>query len=211
LTGPTEKGSTVIEIISIPCRSSGLPGSGGVRGSNPLSSTLNVRLGRTVRVTATFSRRQPPSRTRRSPAGRGRAGPRWWTGAPGTTPGIAALHDLPRSGRPSHGKGWIQLDAKDFMHNVRQYRNFVHPRAELEKQPQFDRDIVTLCWRRYGLYLMTSSSMLSQQFRPHDSDLTHRCWLRPLLRRGRHALRIDNFVDCAVCAYCCRRRSSCIH
>lgn len=46
----------------------------------------------------------------------------------------------------AHEKGWIQLDAKDFMHNVRQYRNFVHPRAELEKQPKFDQDSVTLCW-----------------------------------------------------------------
>lgn len=46
----------------------------------------------------------------------------------------------------AYAKGWIQLDAKDFMHNVRQYRNFVHLRAELEKQPQFDRDSVNLCW-----------------------------------------------------------------
>jgi hypothetical protein len=46
----------------------------------------------------------------------------------------------------AHEKDWIQLDAKDFMHNVRQYRNFVHPRLELEKQPMFDRDSVTLCW-----------------------------------------------------------------
>jgi hypothetical protein len=46
----------------------------------------------------------------------------------------------------AHARDWIQLDAKDFMHNVRQYRNFVHPRLELERQPQFDRDSVTLCW-----------------------------------------------------------------
>ena len=46
----------------------------------------------------------------------------------------------------AYAKGWIQLDARDFMHNVRQYRNFVHPRAELEKQPQFDHDSVNLCW-----------------------------------------------------------------
>jgi hypothetical protein len=43
-------------------------------------------------------------------------------------------------------KGWIQLDARDFMQNVRQYRNFVHPRMELEKQPQFDQESVNLCW-----------------------------------------------------------------
>jgi hypothetical protein len=54
--------------------------------------------------------------------------------------GLALMIDV------AHTKQWIQLDAKDFMHNVRQYRNFVHPRAELEKQPRFDRDSVTLCW-----------------------------------------------------------------
>ncbi|ASU79333.1 hypothetical protein CDG81_14715 [Actinopolyspora erythraea] len=46
----------------------------------------------------------------------------------------------------AHQKEWIQLDAKDFMHNVRHYRNFIHPRAELEKQPRFDGDSVALCW-----------------------------------------------------------------
>lgn len=46
----------------------------------------------------------------------------------------------------AHQKDWIQLDAKDFMHKVRDYRNFVHPRKELAEQPRFDRDSVTLCW-----------------------------------------------------------------
>jgi hypothetical protein len=46
----------------------------------------------------------------------------------------------------AHAKDWIQLDAKDFMHKVRDYRNFVHPRKELAEQPKFDRDSVTLCW-----------------------------------------------------------------
>ncbi|HEX5120594.1 MAG TPA: hypothetical protein VFW65_35895 [Pseudonocardiaceae bacterium] len=46
----------------------------------------------------------------------------------------------------AHAKGWIQLDAKDFMHNVRRFRNFVHPSAELDKQPMFDEESVTLCW-----------------------------------------------------------------
>lgn len=46
----------------------------------------------------------------------------------------------------AHAKGWIQLDAKDFMHNVRRFRNFVHPSAELDKQPMFDQESVTLCW-----------------------------------------------------------------
>ncbi|GAB3553400.1 hypothetical protein J2S53_001569 [Actinopolyspora lacussalsi] len=46
----------------------------------------------------------------------------------------------------AHEKEWIQLDAKDFMDNVRKYRNFIHPRAELEKQPRFDKGSVALCW-----------------------------------------------------------------
>jgi hypothetical protein len=46
----------------------------------------------------------------------------------------------------AHARDWIQLDAKDFMHNVRRYRNFVHPHAELVRQPKFDQDSVTLCW-----------------------------------------------------------------
>jgi hypothetical protein len=54
--------------------------------------------------------------------------------------GLALMIDI------AYDKGWIQLDARDFMHNVRQYRNFVHPRLELEKQPQFDQDSVNLCW-----------------------------------------------------------------
>lgn len=46
----------------------------------------------------------------------------------------------------AHARDWIQLDARDFMDNVGRYRDFVHPRAELEKQPKFDQDSVTLCW-----------------------------------------------------------------
>lgn len=46
----------------------------------------------------------------------------------------------------AHAKGWIQLDAKDFMHKVREYRNFIHPREQLAKDADFDRDSVMLCW-----------------------------------------------------------------
>jgi hypothetical protein len=46
----------------------------------------------------------------------------------------------------AHANGWIQLDVKDFMHNVRRFRNFVHPSAELADQPRFDHESVTLCW-----------------------------------------------------------------
>ena len=40
----------------------------------------------------------------------------------------------------------IQFDATSFMHTVRDFRNFVHPRKELAEQPSFDRDSVMLCW-----------------------------------------------------------------
>ncbi|WBQ06539.1 hypothetical protein [Kribbella sp. CA-293567] len=40
----------------------------------------------------------------------------------------------------------IQFDATRFMHTVRDFRNFVHPRKELVDQPAFDRDSVMLCW-----------------------------------------------------------------
>ncbi len=46
----------------------------------------------------------------------------------------------------AHSTGWIQLDAKDFMHTVRDFRNFVHPRKEWAEQPEFDNDSVRLCW-----------------------------------------------------------------
>lgn len=46
----------------------------------------------------------------------------------------------------AYQKDWIQLDATSFMHTVRDFRNFVHPRKELAEQPDFDADSVMLCW-----------------------------------------------------------------
>jgi hypothetical protein len=46
----------------------------------------------------------------------------------------------------AHQRGWIQLDARDFMDKVRDFRNFVHPRKEWTEQPDFDEDSVRLCW-----------------------------------------------------------------
>jgi hypothetical protein len=46
----------------------------------------------------------------------------------------------------AHRGGWIQLDAADFMHKVRDFRNFIHPRKELVDRPDFDEDSVRLCW-----------------------------------------------------------------
>jgi hypothetical protein len=48
--------------------------------------------------------------------------------------------------RTAHAKGWIQLDAKDFINQVRQYRNLVHLRLQSEIGLAPDRDTVMMCW-----------------------------------------------------------------
>jgi len=55
-------------------------------------------------------------------------------------PGLEMLIDT------VHARGWIQLDAKKFIHEVRDFRNFIHPRKELAERPDFDADSVRLCW-----------------------------------------------------------------
>jgi hypothetical protein len=46
----------------------------------------------------------------------------------------------------AHRRNWVQTDAKDFMEKVRDYRNFVHPRHQIEYGLQPDLDTVHLCW-----------------------------------------------------------------
>ncbi|WP_280383883.1 hypothetical protein [Nocardia wallacei] len=55
-------------------------------------------------------------------------------------PNLASLIDT------AHARGWIQLDAKTFMHTVRNFRNYIHPGKELADKPDFDDDSVGLCW-----------------------------------------------------------------
>ncbi len=55
-------------------------------------------------------------------------------------PNLASLIDT------AHVCGWIQLDAKTFMHTVRNFRNYIHPGKELADNPDFDDDSVGLCW-----------------------------------------------------------------
>ncbi|KFK90267.1 hypothetical protein IX27_04365 [Streptomyces sp. JS01] len=43
-------------------------------------------------------------------------------------------------------RGWIQMDAHDFMKIVREYRNFVHLRAQQDRGVVPDQDTVRLCW-----------------------------------------------------------------
>ncbi|GAA2750362.1 MULTISPECIES: hypothetical protein [Kitasatospora] len=46
-----------------------------------------------------------------------------------------------------HGAGWIGADAKRFSHELREYRNFVHPKAESRQSHRPDRDTLSICWQ----------------------------------------------------------------
>lgn len=46
----------------------------------------------------------------------------------------------------THSAGWIHLDAMDFARHVREYRNFVHVRNQMERGFTPDADTVMLCW-----------------------------------------------------------------
>jgi hypothetical protein len=46
----------------------------------------------------------------------------------------------------AHAQGWIEMDAKDFLQQVRLYRNYIHPQTHIENEVRFDSDSVMLCW-----------------------------------------------------------------
>lgn len=46
----------------------------------------------------------------------------------------------------AHERDWIQGDAKNFVDHVIEFRNFVHPAAELRGAVTFDDDTVMMCW-----------------------------------------------------------------
>lgn len=48
--------------------------------------------------------------------------------------------------RTAHAGGWIQVDARDFIDKVRDYRNFVHLRRQSQSTLAPDADTVMLCW-----------------------------------------------------------------
>ncbi|WP_440901926.1 hypothetical protein [Actinosynnema sp.] len=54
--------------------------------------------------------------------------------------GLALLLDT------AHSRGLIQLDAKDFMRPVREFRNYIHPRKQFESDFAPDADTVGMCW-----------------------------------------------------------------
>jgi hypothetical protein len=59
---------------------------------------------------------------------------------PADRAGLALLLDT------AHDDGLIQLDAKDFMRPVREYRNYIHPRSQYEANFAPDADTVAMCW-----------------------------------------------------------------
>ncbi|WP_369023599.1 hypothetical protein [Nocardia cyriacigeorgica] len=69
-------------------------------------------------------------------------------------PNLASLIDT------AHARNWIQLDAKTFMHSVRNFRNYIHPGKEIADNPGFDYDSVGLCWAP----LQAMLNDLEQQF-----------------------------------------------
>jgi hypothetical protein len=46
----------------------------------------------------------------------------------------------------AHSCGWIELDARRFSHELREYRNMVHPARELADMHHPDEDTVAICW-----------------------------------------------------------------
>jgi hypothetical protein len=46
----------------------------------------------------------------------------------------------------AHANGWIELDAKQFVEKVNDYRNFVHPRQQAQSRFTPNADTLMLCW-----------------------------------------------------------------
>lgn len=60
-----------------------------------------------------------------------------------TPPERVALRDLIDV---AHQRGWVHVDARVFAHHVREYRNFVHLRNQMDEGFPPDGDTVMLCW-----------------------------------------------------------------
>jgi hypothetical protein len=53
------------------------------------------------------------------------------------------LHDLIET---AHNEKWIQADAHGFGNKLRDYRNLVHPGAQVRLGHTPDRDTINMCW-----------------------------------------------------------------
>ncbi|MGW2396039.1 hypothetical protein ACWCYY_05750 [Kitasatospora sp. NPDC001664] len=49
--------------------------------------------------------------------------------------------------RACHQAGYLGADAEKFSHELRKYRNFVHPKAEARQSHRPDRDTLSICWQ----------------------------------------------------------------
>ncbi|WNI16383.1 hypothetical protein [Actinacidiphila sp. ITFR-21] len=61
-----------------------------------------------------------------------------------TTPDKATLDVLIKV---CHRAGWIGADIERFCHELRKYRNYVHPRAEIREAHTPDRDTLNVSWQ----------------------------------------------------------------
>jgi hypothetical protein len=61
-----------------------------------------------------------------------------------TTPDKVYLDNLIKI---CHRQGWIDADVERFCHELRKYRNFVHPRAEIREAHTPDRDTLNVSWQ----------------------------------------------------------------
>ncbi|MGH3708668.1 MAG: hypothetical protein ACRDRQ_11305 [Pseudonocardiaceae bacterium] len=46
----------------------------------------------------------------------------------------------------AHGQGWIQADVRKFADHLKEYRDLVHPHAQIRLGDPPDRDTVRMCW-----------------------------------------------------------------
>ncbi|MEV0561460.1 hypothetical protein [Dactylosporangium sp. NPDC050588] len=46
----------------------------------------------------------------------------------------------------AHQQQWIQADVHGFADKLREYRNLVHPHAQVRKGHAPDRDTLNMCW-----------------------------------------------------------------
>jgi len=67
-----------------------------------------------------------------------------FAGRKGTVPADRAGLDLLLE--TAHAHKLIELDAKDFMDPVRNFRNYIHPRRQAAQSFRPDHDTVALCW-----------------------------------------------------------------
>ncbi|MEU6788826.1 hypothetical protein ABZ912_57410 [Nonomuraea angiospora] len=72
--------------------------------------------------------------------------------------------------KTAHSKGYIQLDRRDFMDRVRDYRNFVHLRHQTEKDLRPDRHTIMMCWGPIRAVLTDLEAVASKSSPARDRE-----------------------------------------